>query len=259
MDGRDSTQSLLLLRKLTRAIAEAVRGQMTDYLATLAPLMRARTVLGDYIEGGSKESTRRAEKAFKDLQELYEKVAATKPYNLPREFTAPIRFGDVGLEVSPVEYPHVIASGSDTRTITVRSPLTWTLSYSGFAPTRLPELLKSKLRPGEDLNQLVMSHLLMHVVINNSPGLQQIMDSLHFPLTTTTVPEFGSLPITRIGVGVTTSRPSDDIVLQTAELTGVDAFEEVVDVHDIAQMRDPFKERLLDIVRQQAPSLVTQS
>ena len=42
MDGRDSTQSLLVLRKLTRAIADVVRVQMTEYLATLAPLLRPK-------------------------------------------------------------------------------------------------------------------------------------------------------------------------------------------------------------------------
>ena len=31
----------------------------------------------------------------------------------------------------------------------VRSPLTWTLTYAGYAPTRLPELLKAKLRPAK--------------------------------------------------------------------------------------------------------------
>ena len=59
MSGRDSTQSLLVLRKLTRAIADSVRTQMTEYLATLAPLLRPKMVLGDYVEDGSKESTRR--------------------------------------------------------------------------------------------------------------------------------------------------------------------------------------------------------
>jgi hypothetical protein len=256
MNGRDSTQSLLVLRKLTRAIAEVVRAQMTEYLATLAPLLRPKMVLGDYIDGGSKESTRRADKALKELQALNEKIAGTKPYNLPRELTAPIRFGAVGLEITPVDAPHVIQSGADTRTIMVRSPLTWTLTYGGFAPTRLPELLKAKLRPGDELGQLVLSYLLMHVVTTNSPGLMQVFDALHFPITTTTVADFGPLPITRISVDISTERPSDDVILQSAELTGMDAFEEVVNLDDLSQLRDPLKERLLEIVRQQAPELV---
>lgn len=256
MSGRDSTQSLLVLRKLTRAIADSVRAQMTEYLATLAPLLRPKMVLGDYVEDGSKESTRRSDKAYKELQALYEKVAVTKPYNLPRELTPPLRLSGTGLEITAVDTPHIIQSGSDARTIMVRSPLTWTLTYGGNAPSRLPELLKTKLRAGDDLTQLVVSYLLMHVVTTNSPGLMQLFEALHFPITSTTVPEFGPLPITRIGVAISTTRPSDAVILESAELTGMDAFEEIVNVNDLSQLRDPLKEKLLDIARQHAPELV---
>jgi hypothetical protein len=256
MDGRDSTHSLLVLRKLTRAIADVVRVQMTEYLATLAPLLRPKMILGDHVEDGTKESTRRSDKAFKDLQTLYESLAGTKPFNLPRELTLPLRLVGSGLEITPVDTALAIKSGSDTRTIMVRSPLTWTLTYSGYPPTRLPELLKTKLQTGDELGQLVVSYLLMHVVIANSPGLVSVFDALHFPITTTTVPEFGPLPITRIGVAVSTTRPPDDVILQSAELTGVDAFEEVVNVQDLSNLRDPLKRRLIDLAKQHAPELV---
>jgi len=256
MDGRDSTQSLLVLRKVTRAIAESVRAQMTEYLATLAPLLRPKTVLGEYIEDGSKESTRRSEKAYKELLALYERISATKPFNLPRELTPPLRLSGTGLEITAVDTPYVIQSGSEARTIMVRSPLSWTLTYAGYAPTRLPDLLKAKLRPGDELGQLVLSYLLMHVVTTNSPGLMQAFEALHFPITTTTAPEFGPLPITRIGVAISTSRPPDEVILQTAELTGMDAFEEIVNVEELSRLRDPLKERLLDVARQHAPELV---
>ena len=256
MDGRDSTHSLLVLRKLTRAIADVVRVQMTEYLATLAPLLRPKMVLGDHVEDGTKESTRRSDKAFKDLQTLYESLAGTKPFSLPRELTLPLRLIGSGLEITPVDTALSVKSGSDTRTIMVRSPLMWTLTYSGYPPTRLPELLKTKLQTGDELGQLVVSYLLMNVVITNSPGLMSVFDALHFPITTTTLPEFGPLPITRIGVAVSTTRPPDDVILQSAELTGMDAFEEVVNVKDLSQLRDPLKQRLLDIARQHVPELV---
>ena len=256
MSGRDSTQSLLVLRKLTRAIADSVRTQMTEYLATLAPLLRPKMVLGDYVEDGSKESIRRSDKAYKELQALYEKIASTKPYNLPRELTPPFRLSGSGLEITAVDTPHIIQSGSDARTIMVRSPLTWTLTYGGYAPTKLPELLKGKLRAGEELTQFVLSYLLMHVVVTNSPGLLQAFEALHFPVTSTTLPEFGPLPITRIGVAISTIRPADAVILESAELTGMDAFEEIVNVDDLAQLRDPLKEKLLEVARQQAPELV---
>jgi hypothetical protein len=100
MDGRDSTHSLLVLRKLTRAIADVVRVQMTEYLATLAPLLRPKMVLGDHVEDGTKESTRRSDKAFKELQTLYESLAGTKPFNLPRDLTLPLRLIGSGLEIT---------------------------------------------------------------------------------------------------------------------------------------------------------------
>ena len=252
MEGRDSMQSLLVRRKLTRAIAEVARAQMTEHLATLAPLLRPRNVLGDYVEDGVKESTRRSDKAFKELQALYEGVASTRPFNLPRELSLPLRLsGSSGLEITPVDTAYPIPSGTDVRTIMVRSPLTWTLTYSGYSPSRLPELIKSKLRAGEELTHLVLGYLLLHVVVTNSPGLMSVFEALHFPITTTTLAEFGPLPITRIGPAISTSRPSDEVILQSAELTGMDAFEEVVNVDDLSRLGDPFKDRLMEIARLQ--------
>ena len=257
MDGRDSVQSLLVHRKLTRAIAEAVRTRMTEYLATLAPLLQPKLVLGDYLQGGVKESTRRADKAFKELQGLYEVLAATKPYNLPRELTPPIVFpGGASLEITPVDYAHMVQSGSESRTIMVRSPLIWGLTYTGYSTSRLPDLLKAKLRPGDELQQLVLAHLLMHVVTTNSPGLMKTFEALHFPMTSVTTADSGPLPLTRIGVAVSTSRPSDAVILESAELTGMDAFEEIVNEEDLWKLGDPLKEQLAEIVRQQAPNLV---
>jgi hypothetical protein len=257
MSGRDSIQSLLALRKLTRAIADTVRGQMTDYLVTLTPLLRPSSVLGEYVQGGQKEPTRKAEKAFKELQGLYERVATAPPFNLPKELRAPFNIGAGGLEITPVEYAHVAASGSGPRTITVRSPLTWTLSYTEFPPSRLADLLASKLRSGEELQKVVLAFLAMHVVVQQQPSLLQMFGALHFPITTTRVPGFGDLPVTRIGVDVPTTRPSDSVIIESAELTGMDAFEEVVSIDDLSRLRDPMKERLLELAREHAPDAVS--
>ena len=51
-------------------------------------------------------------------------------------------------------------------------------------------------------------------------------------------------------------RPADSVVIESAELTGMDAFEEVVKIADLSALRDPFRERLLETARQQAPDLV---
>ena len=256
MHGPDSVQSLLVLRKLTRAITDAVRVQMTEYLKALTPLLRPKAVLGDYVHGGPKEPSRKADKAYSDLQALYEAVATTKPYNLSRELDLPLSLGATGLEITPLDYYHVAQSGADTRRIKVQCPLTWVLTYSGFPPTRLVELLDAKARSVEELQRFVLNYLVMHVATKSEPGLMQVFEALHFPLTTSKAPQFGDLPITRIGIGIATTRPSDALMIESAELTGMDVFEEVVRVEDIVGLADPLKDRLIEIARQQAPELV---
>jgi hypothetical protein len=257
MNGRDSIQSLLVLRKLTRAITDTVRGQMAEHLATLTPLMRPAAVLGDYVQGGQKETTRRADKAFKELETLYQTIATTKPFNLPRELTPPISVLSTGLEITAYEYPHVATAGSDSRTIMVRSPLTWTLTYTGFGPGRLQELLNTKMRSNEEVLKFVLSYLALHVVVTNQPGLLKIFERLHLPIATVKVAEFGDLPVTRIGADVVTRRPSDPVIMESAELTGMNAFEELVEIDEISRLQDPFRESLLEVARQQAPELVS--
>ena len=257
MDGRDS-QSLLALRKLTRAITEAVRVEMTEHLAALTPLLRPAAVFGDYIQGGQKEPTRKAEKAFKQLQGLYESAAAAAPFNLPKELLSPpLNLASEGLEITPYDYPHLTGSGDNARTIQVRSPLTWTLTYSGYSPTRLQELLNTKMRSIDDVFKFVVSYLILHVVINNQTGILHLLESLRFPVTTVKMPEFGSLPITRIGPPVGTTRPADKVIIESAEITGVDAFEELVKTDDVSRLKDPLRERLLEIANQHLPESIS--
>ena len=130
------------------------------------------------------------------------------------------------------------------------------LTYNDFPPNRLQELLDTKARSVDEVQRFVLSYLVLNLATTNELGLMQVFDALHFPLTTSKSREFGELPITRIGIGISTTRPSDDVILESAELTGMDAFEELVNVEDLARLKDPLKERLLEVARQQAPELV---
>ena len=254
MDHPESVKSLLVLRKLTRAMAEAARAQLTEYLTTLTPLLQPQGVLGDYVQGQQREPALKAEQAFKDLKALYETVSPAKPLNLRRDLSPPFSFSNQTLEITPVDYVHIAHTESGPREITVRSPLTWTLTYAGFSPKRLQEVLGQNVR-GDELQRFILSYLIVHVVTKYRTGVTKMLESLHFPVTTTTIAESGGLPITRISIGISTHRPSDAIVVESAELTGMDTFEEVVNVDDIARLPDPFKERLSEIARRHVPEL----
>ena len=85
MDENYTTQKLLGLRKLTKAIGDAVSTQMAEYVATLTPLFRQKLIFGEHIQGGAKEQVKGADQAFKELQTLYEAVAVAKPFHLQKE------------------------------------------------------------------------------------------------------------------------------------------------------------------------------
>jgi hypothetical protein len=241
-----STQHLLALRKSTRAVADLLRSQMKDYLSTLAPLFRPRNVLGNYAEGTSYEVSATGEKAFKELQQLYQKIAISKTYELPRDFKTPLELINSQLEMTPVEYTYV-ANGS--KSIVVTSPLKWALTYRGFGPIRLREAFQNTQRSTDDLQQFVLHYLMMHSVVTKQPGLCRILETLHFPLSTEYSTEFGDLPLTYVASSISTIRPPDQVLVESSEVSGMDVFEEVVNLEDIAKLREPLKEQLLSLTK----------
>src|SRR5690349_11383791 len=128
MEEAYTIQRLLALRKLTRAIAELLRGQMAEYFTALAPLFRPRTVLGEYVQGSAKESAKGADAAFKELQTLYNAIAPAKPFALSKELRLPLEVSGAALELAPVEYSHPATAAGQSKTVTVTSPLKWVLT-----------------------------------------------------------------------------------------------------------------------------------
>ena len=63
-------------------------------------------------------------------------------------------------------------------------------------------------------------------------------------------------PFTRIGIDVTTERPEDDVVIESAELTRDGAFEEVVNADDISRLQSAFP-RLIEIVARHGSAAAT--
>jgi len=244
-----SIERVQALRRLTRSVSDLLTEQLTAYLSTLSALFRPRRVLGEHIRGAEKEPMKGADRAFREMQALYDSVARAQPFTLARELKSPIDVSSVTLEIHPVEYQHRVTSGADTRTVIVRSPLSWVLHYSGFGPAVLPDLLAHRTGANESLHEWLVHQLVLHAVVSNQPGLMDVLSRLHFPISFATEPGSGKLPITRVGSPLSTIRPPDDVIMQSVELSGMDAFEEVVNVEDIERIDDPLKGRLVEIAR----------
>jgi hypothetical protein len=254
-DEAFDTQRLLALRKLTRALADLLRGEVKDYLTALGPLLRPHTVFGSLVDGGGKDAVRGADAAFKDLQGLYAVVAATKPFNLPRELKPPLDVMNSSLELTPVEYPHAVEAGAVRKTVTVAAPLRWVLSYAGYGPKRLQEILTGRAS-GKEMLEIALHALLLHVVVSKQVGVARILEALRFPVSSGRLPGLGELPITFVSAPVTTLRPPDAVIVENTEISGTDAFEEVVDLGTVAAVADPLRQRLIEVVTQHGDGLL---
>jgi hypothetical protein len=262
-----TTEKLIALRKLTRALADHLRGQLKDHLAALLPLLRPRTLLGAYTQGGGKESDKSADKAFYELTALYQTVASSKPYNLTSELKSPVRVASSTLEVHPVQYNYVATSKAVTKTLLMTSPLKWVLCYAGYPLARLTELVAARTQKpfvrsdmvdptAEELEEFVLHFSIIQVALLNQPGIRRILEGLHFPIISGQMPGLGQLPVITISSPVTTVRYPDDVIIESTEISGRDEFDEVVDLNSILTLQDPFKDRLMQLVKAQGAGLL---
>ena len=249
MDEQISTQRLLVLRKLTRAVSDHLRAQLKDYLATITPLLRPTAVLGEYIQGSSKITVKGADRAFKELQALYDSIAAKKPFELHAGLQPPIEMLSSTPEIVPVDYPHMARSGGESKTITVTSPFKWILTYSGFSAAKFKELIEDRHSASRELAEFLLHSLVLKTVISHQAGLMNILSDLHFPVTWEKLPGFGDLSFTCISTSITSFLPPDPVIVESTEISGVNVFEEVVNLEDIRTTQEPFRERLVELAR----------
>lgn len=253
MDEGFDLQKLRSLRKLTRAIAESLRSELKEHLSTVTLLLRPRTVLGDFVESSSKGEVKGSDAAFREVRSHYETVAGGRPFGLSKELNPPIEILSSNVELVPLEYPHVARSGSESKTITVTQPLKWILTYAGLAPTRLRELMSAKIPDAAQVKNVILHALVLDTVLKRQPGLLAVFEALRFPIVTEKVPGLGEVPVTCISSSVRTVRPPDDLLIESTEISGLNAFEEIVNARDIEEMTDPFREKLLEVIKANAP------
>ncbi len=241
---------LLVLRKITRAISELLGQELKAYLATLTPLVQPRNVFGQYMRGGEKQSVKGDAEAFDQLRSLYTALAAHGPLGLPKQLDPPLDVLQTLLELHAAEYSYVAQGAGEKKTVLVTSPLRWVLAFSGFGPQRLRAAGGSQKTTGaNEVQQCVLQFLVVHVTLARRPAVTRLLEALRFPVSTGQLAEFGDLPVTYIDGPVSTLRPPDEVIIQSTEISGMPAFEEVVNLDDLVSLRDPLRDRLLQLVQ----------
>src|SRR5262249_6103519 len=148
-----------------------------------------------------------------------------------------------------------LMEGGAVKTVAITAPLRWVLCYSGFTPHRFKELWGERNRNTAQVQEFLLHFLVLQIVIARQPGLKKVFDALHLPLSTGKLPEFGDLPIAFLTGPVSTLRPPDHVIIESTELSGSDAFEEVVSLDDVAKLRNPLKDQLEELVKAHGQAL----
>jgi hypothetical protein len=242
-------ERLLFLRRVTRAVSDHLVSELRGHLGTLAPLLRPRRLLGDYIESGSSEQVADADKNFAMLADLYAK-AAGKPFDLPRPLRPPLKSIGLALEVYPWESLHPVDSGGTRKVITITSPVRYVLSYSsGVSLSRLRRgIAGHEEQKAEDIREFVIRCCLIHTVLGKDPGIVRLIRALRWDVSTEYSSELGALPLTTLTAPVRSMLPPDSLILESTEMSGMPLFEEVADVDALPHIHDPLRQKIEQII-----------
>ena len=240
---------LLRLRKVTRAVAEHFRSQLDAHLQSLQPLFKPTNVLGEHVRNAPRQTVKIADASLKDLRSLYARIGHAKPFRLEEEIRPPLDLFGAAAEINPVAYDYRPRGAAEAAPIRVTSPLKWVLSYKGLGPDRLQELLTSRSGTARmELQACLLHYLVMHILLSQELGVASILRATRFSVSTEHLEAFGGLPMTYIGAPVQTRLPGDEAIVQSTELSGSSAFEEVIDMGSILTMVDPLREALTALV-----------
>lgn len=241
-------QEFFKLRQVTEKISHVLSKRLANHLDILRPLFIPRRLLGTYVKSAVMEEVPRSEKAFADLQDLFGTVCE-KPFGLPRKLQPPLPPISNQLEMTPFQYPlHIIGSGD--KTIHVTSPTRWILSYrSECSINRLKAMVSgTEPRQTDEMRQALINHLSLVVLLRHVPTLTQLLEDLRYQVEIRELKELGNLPVVVLKSPVQTFLPPDDFILQVTQLSGVPAFQEIIDLEAVENISDSLKETLRRLI-----------
>jgi len=235
-------QEFLKLRQATEKIGEVLEKRLKNHLTVLRPLFMPRKLFGTYIKSSAMQEVPGADKAFAELQEQFGAVCKD-PFELPKKLQPPLPPISNELQGTPLEYH--LQSGRGTK---ITSPTKWVLSYRGECPLgRLRSMVTGQeTHQMEDMRQALIDHLAIVVFLKHFPALTQLLQDLRYTVEVEKTSDLGSLPVVVLRAPLETFLPTDEFIDQITQLSGVRAFQEIIDPEAVQQISDPLKDALVD-------------
>ncbi len=235
-------------RQKTEAVSRWVRERLEQHLEILRQPFDPRRVFGRTATAtsGGRIDVGAADAALAQLTQRY-KQACGAPFTLraelPPEVIASI---DTQLVVYPYEYPYKLASGGETKTIKITSPLRFVLSYASHYTLALLDrvLAKQEERREDEVRQFVVNALAVAAVLERNPALGQMFRDLRFEVGSVTREGLGKLPLVTLTSHLPTIRATDDVIAGVTGISGVAAFIELLPRDPLGQLRDPLREEI---------------
>jgi hypothetical protein len=244
--GREITlDQMMALRAATEAVSGWLRTELADRLESLRPLLVPRRYLGDHVRSAVHEDVKDADKVFELLQTSFREVSG-EPLRVSSRLDSPLEPIPGDLQLHPWEYAHEATSGSESRKLTVKSPVSWVLTHAapvGFGQVR--QMLRGEAaRNDAQLRQFALNAVLMKIILDRSPGIGRLLQALRLTVSVAASPDTGKIPLCRLTSCVPAFRPADGVILSAVKLSGVPIFEELVDVETLDRIEDPIRAKV---------------
>jgi len=237
-------EEFIQLRKNTEKIAETLDKRLKGHLDILKPLFNPVKLLGAYLKSANMDDVPGSDKAFAKLQEQFAAICE-KPFKLSRKLQTPLPPISKQLIAVPFEYSLFMGDSKDKATrITAASR--WVLSYQSECPySRLKAMIAgTESRQADDIKQSLVEHLTMATLLEDFTDLVELLKDLRYEVEIQKLKELGGLPIVILKAPLQSFLPSDDFVQNVTQLSGIPAFQELVDLDAVENMPDPLKESL---------------
>jgi len=236
-------EALIKLRSQTRVIADVLKAQAADYLATLAPLIRPQNLFGEYLQGAQRGSGRETQGHFQALVELYERVGTAAPFQLVNGLEVPLNLMSTLPALFPLEYDKTLDDCGQV--IRITSPVRWVVGFEDFDLARLRTLVKDPNRSSAELYRFVVHYLVLFHCLSKFPGLGRLFGGLRFGLGFERLEGLGDLPFCVVSSPVRSDLPADAVIRSSTQIAGNASFEELVGREAILDMHDDIRQRLL--------------
>lgn len=230
----------LNLRQTTGKIADGLKKRLQAHLSVLKPLFIPRKLLGTYVKSGLKEDVPGSDKAFAELQQRYAAISE-KPFGLRKRLNPPLPVISSQLECIPYQYN--VQLGEDGTTITITSPTRYILSYESECPiNRLKGMVAgTESRRAEEMKQALINYLCMGIFLEQRPALKELLQDLRYNIEIQKLDDLGGLPVVILTAPLQTFLPSDKFITEVTQLSGIPAFQEIIDIDAVENIGDPLQ------------------